>query len=257
MKSFRINLEDGLRLGIVHSRSIGRGRLKNGVKRKRIGKLGVRDVGSKFYLKIANLKKEEISDFIREYQIILPWMIEGRNLATEKDIIKFQKDLRQIIQSIKLFKKIHRNMALTHFFLGKKFGDILRLINKYLKDCYLAFNLSPVISDPLSESDLKSYHSQLDSFTAESSGFLNDNVLKRNDLGANFSNLMCRCNSLLSWCVLDLLIDRLIRNELIRICKNCSRVFKAETQKSEYCSNDSCQVNRMRKRKQKSRQKIK
>lgn len=250
MKNFKVNLEDRWQLGIISTKSIGRGRLKKGQKRKILGQLGLKNLPEKFYLKVAKLKEPEIPQFIRDYQVTLP----NNNRATKENILAFQKELKAIVDGIEKFKMIKASkLAQTHQLVYKKTNDLPRIANKYLKDCYLQLDLPPILPYPLTEKELESYRNQITDFPPESPGLLKDNVFAKSGKGTNFANLTCRCHNLLSWCVLDLVIDLLVREELIRSCQNCERLFEAKDQRALYCNDQTCQIERVRKRKRKSR----
>lgn len=250
MKNFKVNLEDRWQLGVVATKSLGRGRLRKGQKRKIMGQLGPKSLPEKFYLKVANLKESEIPQFIRDYQVTL----SDSNRATKENILAFQKELREIIDGIEKFKEIKTvKLAQTHQLVYKKTNNLPGIVNKYLKNCYLQLDLPPILPRPLTEQELESYRNQITDFSPESSGLLKDNVFIRTGRGINFANLICRCNSLLSWCVLDLVIDLLVREELTRSCQNCERLFEAKDQRALYCNDQTCQIDRSLKRKRKSR----
>ena len=254
MKSFTVNLEDRLQPGVVNSRSINRGRPKSGVSRKKLGEIGLKELGNKFYIKVVNLSEKDIPDFIRDYQVTLPCKIDGTNYPIPKDILDFQENLKNITKNIKVFKKIRNNRANTHKTINRATDDLTGLINKYLSDCHLQIDFPPIIEESLSEDNLSSYGEQILGDRTES-GFLMQDVLEQNEKrrGKNFSNLTSRCNSLLSWCVLDLVIDLLNKKELIRVCHNCDRIFRAESAKSKYCQDEKCRKNVQNKRQKRSR----
>ena len=254
MKSFTVNLEDRLQPGVVNSRSINRGRPKNGVSRKKAGEIGLKELGNKFYIKVVNLSENDIPDFIRDYQVTLPCKIDGTNYPIPKDILDFQEDLKNITKNIKVFKKIRNNRANTHKTINRVTNELPSLINKYLSDCHLQVDFPPIIEEPLSKEGLSSYKEQILSDKTEL-GFLINDVLKISEKrrGKNFSNLVCRCDSILSWCVLDLVIDLLNKKELIRVCHNCDRIFRAENAKIKYCQDKKCKKDVQNKRQKKSR----
>jgi hypothetical protein len=258
MKNFQVNLEDRLQLGIVSSWSFIRGRLMKGGVKKRAGKLDLRELENKFYLKVANLKENEFSDFIRNYQVTLP-SINGNIFASPEDIKKFQNDIKQIIENIEKYKDLHKNkIAMTQQLISIKTDDLIGLINKYINNCYLQIDLPPILRQPPSEEDFedfKKYTRQVQSSTEENLGGRETSFFNRYDGRTNFTNLVCRCDSLLSWCVLDLIADLLVRDEMIRICSNCGRPFEAQDQREKYCRNKACQAERASKRRQKSRNK--
>lgn len=253
MKSIRVNILDRSQFGRVGRSWSSPGRPKKGVPKKKFAKMEFQDLGEKFYLKLANLKEKDIPNFIREHVITLPWTINGSNLAGTQDVLDFQKDVRSIIENIKTFKKIRKNGVYTQQAVYKNTNDLPNVINKYLDGCHLQVDLPPVISKHLSESDFNSYKNQVKDFTSESRGFLNNNVLKNGGYGTNFANLFFKCDSLLSWCILDLVADLLGKEELIRACKNCGRLFKASNLKNEYCQDAECQKEVVKIRKRRSR----
>ena len=255
MKSFRINLEDRVQIGRTSSKSLSHGRPKKGVLRKKIYKMEPIDIENKFYLKIANIEEKEIQKFIHDYQITLPWVKDGTNFAKLKDILDFQKDIKFIVENIKVFKIMKGNkLANTYERIYEKTNGLPEILNKYLADCHLQISFPPVIRRLLSKEDLNSYKNQIKNPEPQLKGLLRDNVFSRSSGGTNFSNLFCRCNSMLSWCILDLITDLLIKDEHIRVCENCGMIFEVKNLKSKYCQDAKCkkEVDKIRQRRSRS-----
>ncbi len=255
MKSFRINLDSRFFV-MTKVSSIGKGRPRKGALRKKSGSFEIESLPEKLYLEVANLKNEDIDKFIRKYQFALFKTGGDNNLAIAKDIIQFKKELKQIINGSREIKKAFKSeRALTEHFLVKRGGDFFSIVNKYLVSCHLGFNLPPMISRELSSDDLSSYAEEIKNMEPESSGHLKNPVFFTYGPSKNFPNLSCRCDDVRSWCVLNLVVDLFLKEEPLRFCLNCGRLFSPVHLGTEYCSDPDCQILRERKRKQKSRQK--
>ncbi len=257
MKSFRLNLEDRFQVAVLRYRSTGKGRIKRGTQRKMLGTLGPKALPSQFYLQVANLPEDKIDDFIRNYQVALPEISGGNRIATRADILTFKKELRDILHGVKDIKKLRKNIriAFTEFLVARKTGGLPSIVNKYLEDCYLQLGFPPIVSQRPTKADLKSYADEVYNFSPRSTGQLQNNIFPKAGWGTNFPLLVCRCRSLLSWCVLDLLIDLVVRGERIHVCELCGRLFKAQKETNVYCKDPRCQREAQRLRQRKSRAK--
>ena len=253
MKTIKVIIEEPSHPVINFQNTRKKGRPKNITKKIKIGGFELGRLPHDLYLELVNLKSDGIDHFVRKYQPLLPEQVKGSNFSTNNDIQKFQKELRSIYGGIKVFNKFHRNsLAHTLLLLRRKTNNLDLLVNKYLKYCHLDLELAPIIQEQLSPDQLSKHQKQIQDFDKESSGFLRDDVLNHPKRGFNISLLKIKCDNLYSWCVLNLVNDKLVKKELVLKCSNCNRLFKAGRKDQLYCGFLDCKKETARKRRNKS-----
>lgn len=261
MREINVIIED--RSQAVFRPEKKRGRSKK--TKKRVLPLNLDTLPSDFYRYVANLDKTEIESFLREYFVAVPFGDKKDSPASKEDILMFKRDLRLINECIFRFKKIP--YAKTQHFIsrkttltlknGKKWS-LMKVLNDYLSDTHLQLVIGPGLFQPLTKEERGEYLDQLEKMEDrlkkmkeledglklklppedEPTGLLFNDVLNFNQSdkrGRNFRFIVCRSNSLLSWCVLNFIVDKLFRKRPIGVCWGCNRLFEPRRKNVRYC----------------------
>jgi predicted RNA-binding Zn ribbon-like protein len=231
-----------------------RARKKKGRPAKRVMmSLTLDSLPSDFYLTVARLHEKDIPAFIREYTPAMPNTAE---LVTMENILDFQKDLQKITLSLDTINDADKKdgKARGHFrtyVLAKRAAkdeqwNFLEVVNRYLKDTHLQLIIAPLLSRELSEAERKTYANELESMETKERkgedhpGFLSNDVLNAGRETKNTKLLRCESNSLLSWCVLNLIADKLLLKRNVGVCDGCGRLFIPVRKNRRYCDDSSC-----------------
>lgn len=230
------------------SRILRKGRPKRGAARRALSfEISVLD-DARFYLKLADYNEKEIDSFMAKY-LPFPLEIDGQTVD-KKYVLGFQKKMAAVSQLLdKLLKFRESKYEYTNQNVLNTVTELENLTNNDLAACHIIFNAPLLSIKEISESQRSKYRNtkaeELLRTLKDKGGQFNQAEL------IPFPMLYCTYDNILSWCMLNLVNDKLSTVD-ISVCE-CGRIFLRERGNQIFCRNKECEAVRSRNRTKKSR----
>ena len=210
----------------------------------------------RLYIELSNLQNEqEISNFIEHYFFSVPRIENGQRkstIASVEEIKKYQTKFKNYRQNLSNYwaevKRIEseenktglRRIRLSSFVTNEMVEDI----NLHLLDCHPEIRIIPWIR----QGNASHLLDDLDTTTQIRSERFHRILTQSPYYGNNLLQLQWHCDNKIAICYSEFAEDMLDGQDLIRICKNCGRLFEAKNYRQKYCDFKECSRNRTNKR---------